>query len=93
MSVSALQTKRDAAIAAMESGDYASAIQYALSAKMLLATMPNANRSADGGSQGLSWNAQAIDSFIGECKQLQTASAVSSSGIRCTKVRYVRPSD
>ena len=76
MSVATLESKRDLAIAALEAGDYADAIKYAMSAKLLLASMPNASRGAGGGSQSLAWNGSAIDDFITQCRQLATSAAV-----------------
>lgn len=92
MSVAAINAKRDAAITAMEAGDYAAAIRYALAAKMLIATTPNITRSAGGGSQGFTWSPAAIDQFITECKQQQTNAAVTATGgIRRSNVVYERP--
>lgn len=91
MSLAALQAKRNAAIAALESGDYDGAIRAAMAAKLLLATMPNATRATGSGSQSLAWNATAIDQFIAQCRQLQAAAAVSAGGIRRTNIRLRRP--
>lgn len=95
MSVATLNTYRDAAIAALESADYATAIAKALAAKMVLATMENAMRGAGGNQQQYSWDRDAIDSFIGHCKQLraEAAHADSTSGgpFRQTKITYARP--
>jgi hypothetical protein len=90
MSVANLESARDLAIAARRAGDYAGAIGYAMDAKMYLSTLPNVTRNSGGGSQSIAWNSGAIDSFIAECRQMETAAAVKSAGIRRSNVTYAR---
>jgi hypothetical protein len=96
MSVSQIEALYTAAVAALDSGDFDTAIRKALAAKARLALTPNVTRSlAGGGQQGLSWaNAAALDKFVAECRNLKAQSlAESSGGIQQTKVTYARPSD
>jgi hypothetical protein len=92
MSVDQLNTLATAAITAMESGDYAGAIRAANSARILLSVAPNLSRSAAGNAQTMGWgNVTAIDSFIAECRKLQSQEAVQAGGpLLQTKVRYSR---
>lgn len=83
MSAAAVQTKCSEAVALSEAGDYAGAISKLLSAKMLLAGMPNAMK--EGAS--LQWDRASIDSLIGQIRQQQAASG-SGGGIRRTKITY-----
>lgn len=91
MSAAALETQRDAAIAALDAKDYAGAIRAAMAAKLILATMPSTSRATGGGSQSLSWDAASIDRFIAQCRQLATDAAVAAGGIRQTKLTLRRP--
>lgn len=94
MSVATLETYRDAAIAALVSADYSSAITNALAAKMLLATMANAMRGAGGNQQQYSWDRVAIDTFIGQCRILQSqaahADATDGGAFRQIPISYSR---
>lgn len=80
MSAAAVQQKVTAAVAASESGDHATAITYLLSAKMLLAAMPNAAK--EGAS--LQWDRASIDSLIADLRRQQTAAL----GVRRTNIVY-----
>lgn len=93
MTVSALETYRDAAIAALVAADYDTAIQQALAAKMMLATAGDVSRSAGGNRQEISWSRSEIDRFISECRLLQSQAAheASTGGpFRQMKVTYTR---
>jgi hypothetical protein len=73
-----LRQYRSAAIAALASGDYNMAINQALAAQLLLATVPsNAARGGgpSGGNQSLAWSPEAIDNFILRCRQQGAAAA------------------
>jgi DNA-binding transcriptional regulator LsrR (DeoR family) len=89
---SQINSKVAAAIAAQESGDYATALTYLRSAKMLLAGIPNVAQE----SSSLQWDRTAIDSMITDLKQLAAAgssSTVTASqrrGIRRTNITYKR---
>lgn len=85
--VARLHTYRDSAIAALLAGDYATALQQATAAKLMLATMPSTKDE----TREVAWNAQAIDEFIAQCQRLATTAAVSAGGIRQTRVTYARP--
>lgn len=91
--VSQLNTHATTAASAVADGNYGAAIVAALQAKILLAVMPNLERSAAGNAQRMGWsNVQAIDSFIRECRQLQTAANVTSGGpLQQSKIVYARP--
>ena len=89
MSIAAIEAKRDAAIAALDAGDYAGAARCAMAAKLLLATTPNTTRP----EMALAWNARDIDEFIAQCNQLATAAVPAVSGIRRNRITYARESD
>jgi hypothetical protein len=98
MTVSDIETLYTEAIAAFDAGDYDLAIRKAASVKLRLATTPNLTRTfAGGGSQGIVWaSAQAIDSFIRDCRSLKATAQSSSSSygpFQQTKVTYKRPDD
>jgi pyruvate kinase len=83
MSVADINSKVAEAIAANESGDYATALTKLRSAQMLLAATPNAT-GHDG--VGLQWDRQAIASMIAEVSRQASA----SGGIQRTRVTYRR---
>lgn len=92
MSVATLETYRDAANAALLAADYATAIKYAMAAKMMLATMPDASRGFGGGSQQQAWNRDAIDSFIRQCQTARNeAAGATTGGFRQIPITYARP--
>lgn len=94
MSLERLQTLADAAVTALESGDYATAIQKALACKPLLAVTPELARASAGNSQSIAFRTTSeIDGFISECRKLQTGAAVQASGpFQQSLVRYQRAS-
>ena len=71
-----LDTYMDAAIAALAGGDYATALQKALAAQGIIATLPKASRSGGpgGGEQSASWDAAGIDNFVRNCRRQHGAS-------------------
>ncbi len=73
--VDLLNTYMDAAIAAQAAGDYFTAINNALAAQGIVATLPKATRSAGtgGGEQSAAWDPQAIDNFVKRLRQQQGA--------------------
>lgn len=96
MSISQLEALYNAAVAALEAGDYATAIQKALACKMRLATTPDVEGQPEGGGSArrLEWaNAAALDKFIAECKQLKSQAALVAGGgpFQQTQVIYDRP--
>lgn len=92
MSLASLQALADAAVAALEAGDYATAIRKAISIKPLLAVTPELSRGSAGDSQAMSFrSADAIDSFVRECRAAQNAAAAQSGGpFAHSLVRYQR---
>lgn len=93
MSQATLDTLYAAAVAALDGGDYETAIAKATAAKIRLATMPAINSNAGSGSQSLAWpNASAIDGFITECRKAKAAALAAASGpLQYTKITYARP--
>ncbi|KKM81987.1 hypothetical protein LCGC14_1324150 [marine sediment metagenome] len=96
MSIATFNSLYTAAAAALDSGDYASAILAATKAQILLGTTPNLARSLGGqgdGNQSVTWNdGAAIERFIANCRQLQKAASVASGGVFAqSKVTYARP--
>lgn len=94
MSTAQLETLYDAAIAAMESGDFSTAILKLMAIKTRLAITPNLEKSVGGnGTSSITWNATSvteIDNLISQCRRLQ--SQASRSGVlQQTKVVYARP--
>ncbi len=86
-----IQQYRAAAIAALAAGDYNTAVNQALAAQAVLATIPsNAVRGAGpmGGNQSLAWSAEAIDSFIVRCRQ----QGASIQGITSAPITRANPS-
>jgi hypothetical protein len=74
--VDQLNNYMSAALAALAGGDYVTAINNALAAQGIVATLPKATRSAGsgGGEQSASWDAQGIENFIRRLLQQQGAS-------------------
>jgi hypothetical protein len=95
VTLATLNTLAEAAVAALEAGDYATAIRVALSCKPLLAVTPNLSRASEGNSQTMAFtNVEAIDAFIKECRILQTAAACATDGpFTQSLIRYKRPDE
>lgn len=88
MSLATINTYAAAAAAAVLSGDYATAIRYALACKPLLAALADSERH----DQSLKWaNTQQIDGFVTECRREQAAASVASDGLRASRVTYANP--
>ena len=85
MSVSTLQTYRDAALAAIAGGDYAAARTAAEQALVVLSTMPNARN----GQASQEWDREGIQAVI----QLCNRRAAASTGPQRFKIEYVRPTE
>jgi len=74
MSLATINTLMDAAAEAVGNGDYATAIQKALGAQVLLAGMPDMTRNAaGGGTQTMSWTRQTVNDFITAARRQQNA--------------------
>jgi hypothetical protein len=95
MSVAQLESLYSEAVAALESGDYDTAILKAMAIKARLGTTPNVLRSlGGGGQQQLQWaNVAAMNSFIADCRSLKNQARAESLGIQQTKITYARPDD
>jgi hypothetical protein len=81
------------AAAALDALDFDAAILAAMKAKILLAVLPNVQRAAAGNAQQMGWsNVQAIDSFIGQCRQMKAAATFAGGGpLQQSKIVYARP--
>ena len=92
MSISQLDTLYESAVVAMDSADWNTAVLKLMAVKARLATTPNLSRGiGGGGNSSITWNAAEIDSLIGQCRQMQAASAHATSGpLQQTKVTYAR---
>lgn len=77
-----------AAVAALSSADYSSALAYAVQAQGYLAALPDSEQS----DRALSWDAKKINDFIGNVRTLKTESQQTTYGIQRTKVTPARPS-
>jgi len=90
MSVEAINTKVDLAVAAQETGDYATALTYLRSAAMLLAGISDSQK----GDKSLRWDRSAVQNMIAELTRIaavSTDSATSSRSVVRAKVNYVNP--
>jgi hypothetical protein len=82
--VDSVNSAMTAAVAALQAGDYATALQQALSAQGLLALIPRTSHAAGtgGGSHGFEYSPQAIGDFIKNLRLQQGAAlGVQSSPI------------
>lgn len=93
--VADLDTLYDAAIAADASADYGTAARHARAILLRLATIPNAQRSFGGGSQGLTFpGGESVQAFLDRVEKLARGAAVAAGGpFKCSKVTYARPTD
>lgn len=92
MSVADINTAMDNAVAALSAGDYASAISYATRSLGLMAVLPDSRH----GSGEMRWRTAGVESFIDQCRKLQSSSTGlgSTSGVMQTqKVIYANPSE
>ena len=81
-----VQTKITASVAALESGDHATALTLAIEAQGMQQSIPDARK--EGNSYSFAGRADSMDAFIRNLRRLQTA----AGGIRTTKITYARPS-
>lgn len=93
MSFATLDALYEAAVAALEAGDYAAAIAKAQAARLRIATAASSARSSAGGSTSFAWpNVAAIDRFIADCYRSQALARSATAGpFQVTKIRTVRP--
>jgi hypothetical protein len=95
MSLATFQTLMESASTALAAGEYANAITYATRAKAILSTVLQMQRAGGGNSQSLSpqYSLAAVDSFIADCRKLQTGASHATSGLFTQlPVTYQRPS-
>ena len=93
MTIAELNTLYSAAVSALDSGDYATAISKAMAMQVRLATTPNLTRNlGGGGSQAIAWTSESIAEFIAQARRLQSAARAAASGgpFQTTKVTYKR---
>lgn len=85
--LSQIDTEMALARAALKSGDYASALTYAVSAQGMLAVTPDTQK---GDLQvGFGRRSGEIEAFVANVRKRQAA----AGGIQRSKVTYARPSD
>jgi hypothetical protein len=87
--VALLNTYMDAAIAAQAAGDYPTALNNALAAQGIIATLPKASRSQGpgGGEQSASWDVAGIDNFVRNLRKQQGAAL----GVQSVPITIVEP--
>lgn len=94
MSIAELNTLYTAAVAAMDSADWDTAITKLMAMQARLASTPNITRAlGGGGSQGIAWNAASLKDLIAECRRNKaavTAAASETGPWQTTKVTYKR---
>lgn len=84
--VSDINTKIDAAIAAAESGDYANALKYAESAWMVMLALPDAEKE----KERLEWSREGLERLVKHLRQKLKESLANQSGDDGTGV-VIRP--
>lgn len=88
MAYSDVQTAMTAATAALQSGDYATALTQAIAAQGHMAVLPDGGlASATGGAHTMEWDDKKIENFIANIRRRRGANA----GIQRTLVTKVRP--
>lgn len=82
MSVAELETIYDAAVAALDAGEYLTAKLGFMKLVARRAAMPDVERSLGGaGRQGIKWRDVDLNSLIAQCDKMLTASRVASGGV------------
>lgn len=87
-SAASVNTLMDAAVAALEAGDYATALTKLMAAKASLAAIPDSSKAGE----SLNYDRGSIDELIRQVRQQQTAASVSANGISTARVTYTRAS-
>ncbi len=85
MAAADLNARVTAAVAAIDTGDWATALTNLLAAKAYLIGLPN---SSTPGGGGLQWDRATIDQLINDVKAKRSAATV---GIQTTDFQFVRP--
>ena len=86
--IDSLNTFMDAAVAAQAAGDYATALNNAIAAQGIIASLPKAARSqgTGGGQQSAEWDVAGVQNFIKSIYRQQGASlGVQSAPISVTE--------
>ena len=91
MSLADVNTEMAAAVAALKSANYATALTRAICAQGLIAAIPD---SVGPDSTQLEWNFDRIKEFVASVRREKaTAAATTHGGFQRTKVNYVVASD
>ena len=77
MSVALLTAARDAALAALDAGNYAAAKKQGAKALAILATVPDSDIA---GVSSQSWDRKAINDFIAAVKEVEKTEAAEAEG-------------
>ena len=89
-----INTLTAAALAAVDSEDWAEALKQGLKIQARLATTPNISRSlAGGGNQYIAWTQKSIDVFVANCMKQRAAAVAASSTTgpyQMTQITYKR---
>jgi hypothetical protein len=95
MSLSDLETLCTAAIAAMDAGDWDTAVLKLMAIRARRAVTPDMTAATTGGgTQGIRWTPSELDSLIAECRRNQRSTAVAAGGpFRSSKITYARATD
>lgn len=88
MSVASINTRCAVAAAAIDAGDFATALSNLRSARVLMAALPDSSK----GDTSLRWDRASIDRMIADLTQQQTQTTMRSRGIRRTSINYKNPS-
>lgn len=85
VSASRINATVEEAVAAMEAGDWSTAIRKLMAAQARLAAKPDSTS----GMSGLRWDRASITRLLAECRRMQTSAATASSGgIRRSAIEY-----
>jgi hypothetical protein len=87
--VTQLNDLMEAAVAAVSSGDFDTAINNAIAAQGIVAVLPRVERSSGkaAGSRSAAWTPEGIDQFIVRLRQQQSASI----GVQTQNILYKQP--
>lgn len=89
MSLSDVNTAMAAATAALDAADYDTAIAQGIKAQGLLAAIPDSGKE----TRSMTWDRNAIDQFIEQCRTERNRSLSASRGVQRTKITRVAISD
>lgn len=94
MSVAELETIYDAAVAALDAGDYQSAKLGFMKLMARRAAMPDLERALGStGRQSIKWRDVDLQSLIAQCDKMLAAARTAARGpVTAIPIRYARPS-